>query len=503
MPAFGLDPNDAANRALLAEVHPPEWANPTPARMYDLVVIGGGTAGLVAAAGGAGLGAKVALVERGLLGGDCLNFGCVPSKALLAAADAWHRARGGSFGAPVAEGSGDFGVAMQHVREARAAIAPHDSARRFADLGIDVFLGSGKFASRRSVVTGDTVLRFRRAVIATGARPVVPGIPGIGDVPVLTNESIFELREKPEALVIIGAGPIGCEMAQAFARFGTRVTLLDSGDRILPNDEPDAAAIVADALRADGVEVLTGISVERVRSDGGRILVDVLTAGNTARSLPASHLLASAGRAANVEGLDLGNAGVSFSRGGIDVDDSMRTSNSRIYASGDVASARKFTHLADAQSRIVLTNSLFPARSRASRLVVPWCTYTSPELAQTGMTRAVARERGVELEEITIDFADVDRAIVENRTDGFLRILVAPRGGRILGATVVGDHAGEIISTLTLALVRDLKLDEVAPVIHPYPSRSEAIRKAADAWRRRKLTPVVRRSIAAWFRLRR
>lgn len=490
-----------ADLELVRNTHPADWVNPSPASRYHLVVIGGGTAGLVAAAGAAGLGARVALIESALLGGDCLNYGCVPSKGVLAAAHAWHSARAGRFGAPVAPAEGDFAAAMNAMREARAAISAHDSARRFADLGIDVFLGRGTFISPTEIAVGDARLRFRRAVVATGARAAVPSITGIDSVDYLTNETIFGLTSLPRRLLVLGAGPIGCEMAQAFARFGSEVVMIDRGARILQNDDPDAAEIVAKALERDGVRIVLGATADEVRHAADGIELVVSRDGASRATFTGDRLLVAVGRAPNVAGLGLEAGGISFDRTGVLVDDRMRTTNRRVYASGDVASTLKFTHLADAQSRIVIANSLFFGRGRASRLIVPWCTFTAPELAQVGLTREAAASAGVAFDEVVVRFDDVDRAVVEGETDGFLRLILAAGKDRILGATLVGTGAGDMISELTLAMQTGTGLGSLASVIHPYPTRAEIIRKAADSWRRRKLTSWARRVLRTWFRV--
>ncbi|MBZ5638182.1 MAG: mercuric reductase [Acidobacteriia bacterium] len=493
---------DEFDRALLDQVHPGDWTNPEPLDRYHLVVVGAGTGGLVSAAGAAALGAKVALVERHLMGGDCLNVGCVPSKALLGAARAWrgagHAASG--YGGPPVAGPGDFEAAMRRMRRLRASLAPHDGARRFAELGVHVFLGQGTFVAPDALEVDGRTLRFRRAVIATGARAAVPPIPGLAEAGYLTNETIFSLTELPESLAVIGAGPVGCEMAQAFARFGSRVSLFDGRDRILPRDDPDAADVVRLALARDGVDLHLGTRILQMEREDGRTRVRYEREGREL-SVTASHLLVAAGRAPNVEGLGLEAAGVAFDRSGVAIDDRMRTSNRRIYAVGDVAPLHKFTHAADAHARIVLANALFFGRSRVSRLVVPWCTYTSPELAHAGMSLAEAERTGSEVETITVPMSDVDRAVLDGEDEGFLRVHFAKGSGRILGATLVAENAGDLIGELTLAITTGASLGAIGRTIHPYPTRSEVIRKAADAWRRTKLTPRTRRVLSLVLRL--
>ncbi|HJX26648.1 MAG TPA: mercuric reductase [Thermoanaerobaculia bacterium] len=503
-----VEPLDEHNRTLLDNVHPPSWINPEPAPRYHLVVIGGGTAGLVSAAGAAGLGARVALIERHLMGGDCLNVGCVPSKGLIRASRAWqdaHETRE-RFGGPAVDprSTGDFGVAMERMRRLRAGISVHDSARRFQGLGVDVFLGDGRFTSPETIQVGGEVggktLRFRRAVVATGGRAAAPSIPGLAEAGYLTNETVFNLTELPGRLVVIGAGPIGCEMAQSFARFGTRVTLLDKDTHVLIREDADAAEIVQKALLKDGVHLELNVKVLEVRSQGGEKVI-VFDQGGERREVAADHLLVAAGRAPNVEGLGLEAAGVKFSRQGVEVDDHLRTSNSRVYACGDVATRYQFTHTADAQARIVIQNALFRGRSKASALTIPWCTYTSPEVAHVGLTENEAREKGLELDTVTVQLSTVDRAILDGADEGFLRVHLKKGTDQILGGTLVAEHAGDMIGELCLAITHGIGLGKIAGVIHPYPTQGEVLKKAADAWRRTKLTPVVKKVFAGWFRV--
>jgi pyruvate/2-oxoglutarate dehydrogenase complex dihydrolipoamide dehydrogenase (E3) component len=497
-----LEPLDEHNRRLREHVHPPGWANPEPRERYHLVVVGAGTGGLVTAAIGAALGAKVALVERHLMGGDCLNVGCVPSKAVLRAARAWAETREAAarFGAPVATGEGDFGRAMERMRRIRAGIAPHDSAERFRELGVDVFLGEGRFASGKTLRVGGETLRFRRAVIASGARAAVPPVPGLEGAGYLTNETIFSLTALPRRLAVIGGGPIGCEMAQAFARFGSEVTLLDMAERILTKDDAAAARVVARALERDGVRLLMGAQLRRVERQGDVRLVQVEHAGG-AETIACDALLVAAGRAPNVEGLGLHRAGVRCGERGVEVDDRMRTSNPRIYAVGDVASRFQFTHAADAQARLVVRNALFFGRAKASDLVVPWVTYTSPELAQVGLTAEAADAAGVEVDTITVTMEDLDRARLDGATEGFLRVHLQKGSDTIVGATLVGERAGELISQLTQAMVAGVGLGKLGETIFPYPTHAEVLRRAADAWRRTKLTPNAQRAFDLFFRV--
>lgn len=495
-------PLDDANRRLRENVHPPDWENPRPAERYHLVVVGGGTAGLVSAAIAVALGARVAMVERHMLGGDCLNVGCVPSKAVIRSARAWHAARRAAedFSGPPVSGEGDFGAVMGRMRGIRAAISGHDSAARFRDLGVDVFLGEGRFVDAERVEVDGRVLRFRRAVLATGGRPAVPPIEGLEEAGYLTNETVFSLTELPERLVVLGGGPIGCELAQAFARLGSRVTLVEADERVLTGESPDASRVVAAALERDGVELLLGARATAAQRRGGRRSLRV-EAGGEARDLEADEILVATGRKPNVEGMGLEAAGIRTGEKGVEVDDRLRTSNSRVYAVGDVNGLAAFTHAADAQARMVVQNALFFGRGKASDLVVPRVTYTSPEVAHVGIEPAdAAREEG-EAEAITVPFSQVDRARLDGETEGFLTVYVKRGSDRVLGATLVAEHAGEMIGTLTAAITVGVGLGKLGETIFAYPTQAEAIRKAADAWRRRKLTPRAKSAFDVFFRL--
>jgi pyruvate/2-oxoglutarate dehydrogenase complex dihydrolipoamide dehydrogenase (E3) component len=496
-----LLPDDEYDRALLAQVHPADWVNPAPRDRYHLVVIGAGTAGLVTAAAAAGLGARVALVERHLMGGDCLNVGCVPSKGMLSAAHAWHSARqaSGAFGGPPLAGDGDFAQAMTRMRRLRAQLAPVDGAARFQSMGVDVFLGAGRFAGRNVIAVNDAVLRFRRAVIATGARASVPPIPGLAESGFLTNETVFTLTTRPARVAVIGSGPIGCELAQAFQRLGSQVTMLTRDGGILPRDDRDAARLVAASLESDGVTIVTGVEILSVSRTGGTTTLQLRRHGEVSR-LDVDQVLVATGRTPNVEGLELQAAGVRATAQGIEVDDRLRTANPAVYAVGDVASRYKFTHAADAQARLVVQNALFYGRARASRLVIPWCTYTSPEVAQAGLTEADATARGIAADVVQLDFGHLDRAVLDGETTGVLKVVLARGTDRILGATLVAAHAGEMIGEVALAMTNGLGLSAIGRTIHPYPTQAEVFRKAADQWRKRKLTPRVRQLFNWWFR---
>lgn len=495
-------PLDEHNRRLLEHVHPADWVDPEPAGRYHLVVVGAGTAGLVSAAIAASLGARVALVERHLLGGDCLNVGCVPSKAVISAARAWHAARraAGDFGGPAATGDGDFAAAMERMRRLRAAIAPVDGAPRFRELGVDVFLGDGRFIAADAVEVGSHRLRFRRAVVATGARATGLPVPGLAEAGYLTNETVFSLTARPSRLAVVGGGPIGCELAQAFTRLGSEVHLFDVAPHVLPREDADAAAIVERALERDGIRLHLPVELREVRREGGAKVVAFEDAGGRAE-VECSEILLAVGRAPNVEGLGLEAAGVAYGKAGVEVDDRMQTTNRRVFACGDVASPFKFTHAADAQARIVVQNALFGGRGKASRLHVPWCTYTDPEVAHVGYYAEEAERAGLAVDTVTVPFHDVDRARLDGEEEGFLRVHLKRGTDTILGGTLVAARAGDMIGPLVLAVTHGLGLGRFSSTIFPYPTQGEVYRKAGDAWRRTKLTPFVRRLFTTWFRL--
>ena len=497
----GVLPADPHDAALLANAHPPQWTNPSPAERYDLVVIGGGTGGLVSALGGAGLGARVALVERALLGGDCLNYGCVPSKGMIRAARAAQAVREASeFGVRTAPIDVDFGAAMSRMRRMRAQISRNDSAQRLRENGVDVFLGNARFVAPDAVEVDGAQLRFKRGILATGGRAAELPVPGLGEAGFLTNETVFTLTVLPQRLIVVGAGPIGCELAQAFRRLGSAVSMVALDPRVLPKDDPDAAAIVEARLRAEGIRMELGAKLLRAAAsaEGKTIFFE---RNGASGSISGEQILLAAGRVPNVEGLELERAGIAWSRQGVQVDDRLRTTNPRVYAVGDVAARWQFTHLADAQARIALQNALFFGRKRASALVVPWCTYTDPEVAQVGLTAEELQKRAARHQTFTVPLSEVDRALLDGETDGFAR-LHADRRGKVLGATLVSRHAGETIGELSLAMTAGLSLGDLARTIHPYPTQAEALKRAGDLWMRSRLTPRAKRLLSALVRLR-
>jgi pyruvate/2-oxoglutarate dehydrogenase complex dihydrolipoamide dehydrogenase (E3) component len=495
-PAIVVPPPDAHNAALVANVHPPDWKNPTPDGRYNLVVIGAGTAGLITSLVAASLGAKVALVERHLMGGDCLNVGCVPSKALIRSAQLAHDAR---------QRAPDFAAAMERMREIRARISHDDAAKRYRDeFGVEIFFGNARFTGRGSVDVDGTTLAFAKAVVASGARAAAPPVPGLAEAGYLDNETVFALTSLPRRLAVIGAGPIGCELAQAFRRLGAEVSLFDVADQILIREDPDAAAIVQQALVREGVELVLGARLERVERRGSEKLVHVAGRG----ALAFDEILVGAGRKPNVEALGLEAAGVAYDPArGIAIDDFLRTTNPRIYAAGDCAMEWKFTHAADAAAKLVVQNALFSfgpiGRKRLSALVMPWCTYTDPEVAHVGLYERDAEARGIALDTYQVPIARANRAVTDGQEDGLVKLHAKRGTGEVVGATVVAAHAGELITQLTLAITQKIPLGAFASVIYPYPTQGEAIKAAAGLHTRARLTPRVKRLFTALMRLRR
>ncbi len=496
-----LAPADQYNRSLVSHVHPPDWENPRPSGRYNLVVIGAGTAGLVTAAGAAGLGAKVALIERSLMGGDCLNVGCVPSKALISSARSFAAVRDAQeLGVNVPAGATvDFPAVMERMRRLRAGISPHDSAARFRDLGIDVFLGEGRFSGNDTVEVAGQTLRFKRAVLCTGAKAAQLPIPGLAEAGYLTNETVFSLTELPQRLAVIGGGPIGSEMAQAFARFGAQVTQIEIADHILSREDSDAAERVQQAMREDGVQFRLQSRTTKVASDGADKVVTIESQGQT-EELRVDEVLVGIGRAPNVAGLNLEAVGVEYDeRTGVQVDDRLRTTNPRIFAAGDICSRYKFTHAADFMARIVIQNALFFGRAKLSALTIPWCTYTSPELAHVGLHPAEAEQAGIQVETFQQELTGVDRAILEGADQGFVKVHVRQGTDKIVGATIVAENAGDLISEITLAMTSGLGLKQIASTIHPYPTQADAIRKVGDLYNRTRLTPRVKSLFEKWL----
>ena len=467
----------------------------------DICVIGGGSGGLSVAAAAAAFGVPTVLIEKHKMGGDCLNTGCVPSKALLAAATrADHLRHCGSFGVTAQGVTVDFGKVHDHVQSVIAAIAPNDSVERFVGLGVRVIQGHAKFKDRRTVVVGDNYeIRARRFVIATGSVAAVPPIPGIDQGPYFTNETIFKLTERPRQLIVIGAGPIGLEMAQAFRRLGSEVTVLEAAPP-LAKDDPECAAIVLDRLEREGVVIRSGVKIVRVAYAGGSVKVTIETSGGE-ETVEGTHLLVAAGRKATVEGLGLDLAGIRYDSAGISVNKKLKTTNRRVYAIGDVAAGQlQFTHAANYHAGLVIRNALFRLPVRVNNDAVPWVTYTEPELAQSGLTEAEARKRGIKLRILRWPYHDNDRAQTERETRGHIKVITT-RNGKILGATIVGVQAGELIATWTLAIAQGLNIRAFTGIVLPYPTLSEIGKRAAIDFFTPSLTSPWVRRIIAWLRI--
>jgi len=506
-------PNDEHNQQLVANVHPLDWVNPEPTGRYNIVVLGAGTAGLITAVIAASLGAKVALIEKYLMGGDCLNVGCVPSKAMIRASRAWADLRKASeFGVHIPAGvKYDFGAAMARMRQLRARISHNDSAHRYAKLGVDVYIGSGCFIGTDSIrvegPAGNRLLTFARAAICTGARASAPSTPGLQEAGYLTNETVFSLTELPKRICIIGAGPIGCELGQSFARFGSQVYLIEAMHGIMPNEDRDAAEIVKERMLRDGVELLCcGKDLKIQKTEAGkRISVD---SHGRQYDVLVDEILVGVGRIPNVEGLGLEAAGVASDKNGVTVNARLQTSNPNIFAAGDVCSRYKFTHAADAMAQIVIQNALFPhpfglGYASAESLIMPWCTFTDPEIAHVGMYEKDAKERGIEIETYTYSLDEVDRAILDGEAQGFARVHIQKGTDKILGATIVAAHAGEMIGEFSVAIKAGTGAKTIAGTIHPYPTQAEVTKKVINLWRKAHFTEGTKRHLMklfAWMR---
>ncbi|MCA9897595.1 MAG: mercuric reductase [Ardenticatenaceae bacterium] len=496
-------PFDEYNEVLVKNAHPADWQNPTPDGRYNLLVIGGGSAGLVAAVGARGLGAKVALVEKHLLGGDCLNAGCVPSKTILRSAKAvGDIRRAAELGVHVGgEVTVDFAAVMQRMRQIRSEISYHDAATRFRDLGIDLYLGDGQFTGKNMFEVDGRTIEFSKAVIATGSRAATIPIPGLADTGYITNEGVFELTELPRRLAIIGAGPIGAEMAQAFVRFGSEVSVFDLAPTIGGLRDPEGLALVRGALEADGVQFYLESKTGKIEKNGNEKIIHFEYDGD-AHTLAVDEILLAAGRQPNVDGLGLEAAGIKYSKRGLEVNDRLQTTNPDIFGAGDVAIPAMFTHTADASARIVLQNAFFFGRKKYSDLIIPWTVYTDPEVAHVGLFDYEAEAQGIAVDTFSHKIQDTDRGRADG-DDGFVKIYVRQGTDKILGATIVGRHAGEMISEITTAMMVGKGLGTLAQTIHPYPTQAEAIKKVADAWNRTRLTPFVANLFNKWLDWRR
>ena len=485
----------------LANVRPPDWQNPTPSGPYHLLVIGAGPGGLVAARAAASLGAKVALIERHLLGGDCLNFGCIPSKAIIRTSRLYAEMRtAADFGAaPPADIRVDFAAAMERMRRIRARISRVDSASRIRADGIDLYFGNARFVAPDAVDVDGIRLRFKKALIATGSRPVTPTTPGLAEAGFLTNETVFDLRVPPRSLLVIGGGPLGCELAQAFCRLGTQTTIVQHMPLFLCKEERDAAQLLSDAFARDGIEVRLNTNAVGVRVENGQKLVD-LVSDDYRNTIAVDAILTGIGHLPNVQGLNLEAAGVDYDAArGIFIDDFLRTSNPQIYAAGDVCLEHMYTHTAAASARIVVQNALFRGHERLSALVIPWCTYTDPAIAHVGLYVREANRLNIPVKTFTVPMHENARALIDSENGGFVKIHVREGTDQILGATIVARHAGDMINEITLAMVAGIGLRTLARVIHAYPTQAEAIRQAADAYNRTRLTPRIRARLRHWL----
>ncbi|MDP3722541.1 MAG: mercuric reductase [Candidatus Omnitrophota bacterium] len=509
-------PDDEHNRTLIQNTHPPDWVNPEPRGRYNLVVIGSGTAGLTAAGGCAAVGGRVALIERHLTGGDCLISGCVPSKGIIRSARVAATLRqAADYGMRVPEGTAvDFPAVMERMRRLRARISPADSVPHLKEMGVDVFLGEGRFTGPDAVevdglpappVGGAQAgkrLRFVRAVIASGARPIVPPIPGLKETGFLTNETLFELTALPKRFAIFGGGPIGCEMSQTFQRLGSQVTLVDLAPHVLIREDADAAKIVQRKLVQEGVRLLLNAKAIRAERREGAKVVVIEQEGRT-QEVVCDAILVGVGRVPNVEGLNLEAGGVAYDKTGVKVNDFLRTTNPRIYAAGDICAPFKFTHTANALGRMAIINALFWGRNRMSRLIVPWCTYTDPEIAHVGLYEPQAKARGIAVTTLTIPLAENDRAILDGEDEGFVRVHLKQGTDQILGATVVAAHAGDLLTYFTLLMSMGKGLSSLSKPVYPYPTQSEVLKRLANAHLQAKLSPTLKRVLGrllAWRR---
>ena len=469
---------------------------------FDLCIIGGGAGGLVVAAGGASLGAKVALVEKHKLGGDCLYYGCVPSKTLLHSAALAHSMRNAArFGIEAHAPHVNIGAVMQRVASVIKTIEPNDSPERFRSMGVDVIFGSGQFINPHTFTVNGRHITAKRFVIATGSRPAIPSIRGLDKTPYLTNETAFNLTGEVPHLIVLGAGPIGLEMAQAFVRLGSQVSVVQRGAGILPKEDSDVAAVVLEQLKNEGVDFYLGHTPMQVEGTDGDLRLTGQDSQGQQKTLHATHLLVATGRQANLENLGLEAAGVQLNNGRLILDARLRTTQKHIYACGDVAGHYQFTHMAEHTAGVVLRNALFHLPAKVEQRVIPWCTFTDPEVARVGLSETEAKQQGVAHRVYTFPFHDIDRAHVEGATHGFAKLITDPKG-KLLGAALVGPHAGEIIHEYVLALSQRLKASDLSKVIHIYPTLAQINRRVADARLKEGLTPTAKKWIKRIFRLR-
>ena len=494
-------PDDAYEAQRRANLHPEAWVNPPSDKPYDLAIVGAGPAGLAAAELASELGVRVALIERHLIGGTCFNTGCVPSKALIRTAQVYAEMRNAArYGAKAPETiEVDFPAAMDRVRNLRSHLSGMCSVRDLTARGIDVFFGNVSFTGASTLTVNQQPLRFRKAMIATGARPHIPDVPGLKDAGFLTSANVFNLTTLPPRLLVIGGGPLGCELAQAFRRLGSRVTIVQDRPLFLEREERDAAQILSDAFARDGIEVRLNTHAVDVRVVDGERQVH-LVSDDYHSSITVDAILTGVGRRPNVQGLDLESAGVQYDEvAGITVDDQLRTSNPNIFAAGDICLEEKYTDIAAASARIVVHNALLKGRQRLSKLVVPWCTYTDPEIAHVGMYVREANRLGIPVKTFTVPMHQIDRAVTDGEQDGFVKIHIRDGTDTILGATIVASRGGDLINEITLAMVAGIGLRTLSKVMHAYPTRGEAIRLAAMAYQQGRMTSKVRERLRRWW----
>ncbi len=492
---------DAWEEKRLSDLHPTGWINPTPASSYQLLIIGAGSAGVAAAEMAVAMGLKVAMVERHLIGGTCLNTGCVPSKALIRTARLYADMRNAArYGGKTPEHiEVDFGAAMERVRRIRSHLSGGSSVRQLAGLSVDMFFGNSRFIDADTLMVNDLKLRFGKAMIATGTRPHIPDVPGLREAGFLTNATVFNLTELPKRLLVIGGGPVGCELAQAFRQLGSKVTIVQDKPLFLEKEERDAAQLLSDAFARDGIEVRLNTTATAVRVENGSKQVDLISADYKS-TIEVDAILTGVGRVPNVQGLGLEKAGIAYDeKTGIGVNDFLQTSNPNVFAAGDVCLEEQYTDTAAASARIVVKNAFLRDRTRLSEWVIPWCTYTDPEIAHVGMYVREANLKGIPIKTFTVPMHQIDRAVTDSEEGGFVKIHIRDGTDTILGATIVARHAGEMINEITLAMVAKIGLRTLSKVIHAYPTQAEAIREAANAYNRTRVTLRMRERLQRWL----
>lgn len=467
-------------------------------KKYHLIVIGGGSGGLVCAAGAAGLGAKVALIEKHKMGGDCLNTGCVPSKAIIRSAKVAFDARTAErFGFKSHQFDIKIDSVLASVREVQQKIAPHDSIERFTSLGVDVYQGDYHFVSPHQISNGSETLEGKRFVVATGASPFVPPIPGLAESDYLTSDHVWQLKELSKNLIVLGGGPIGAELAQTFSRLGSKVTIVEMADRLLIREDPYVSEFIKTRFESEGISVL--IKTKAARIENGLVVIDP---SGAEKRIEFDRILVAVGRAANVKGMDLENAGVVFDKKGVKVDECLRTSQKHIYACGDVIGSYQFTHTADFQARLILRNALFPGKSKIDYRVVPWCTFTEPEVARVGVNETEARQKNIPVDIFTYSMDGLDRAVCDREAEGFIKVLTSKGTDRILGVTLVGSHAGDLLHELALAMHQKIGLKRIASMIHIYPTLAEVAKRIADTYQRTRLSDTAKKWLKRYFQWR-